>query len=465
MALWLLVLINLFNYIDRNILAAVEPYVRADFFPDEFNAATGKMEEPEVAKTLMGALNAAFLISFMVLAPVFGALALKMSRWLLIAVGVVVWSLASGASGAAELFGQQLGGHIVPLFGYALPMAYIVMLLTRVFVGVGEAAYGPVAPDIIADMFPVERRGQVMAWFYTAIPLGGAIGYALGEIIYKWRGHWRDSFYSVVLPGIALGVWCLFMKEPKKETKGPARAPAWGDYADLFRVPSYTLNTVGMTFMVFAMGGLAFWAPAFLKFKGAQPMFGIPPATFFGLTTAVLGIISTILGGMAGDALRHRFSGAYFIVSGLAMLLAAPLLIAVVYLDFPNAWLPLAGFVFCLFFNTGPTNTILANVVRSDLRARGFAINIFIIHLLGDVASPPLMGAITGKDNRWDLSFLLVSAVVFVGGIAWLCGSAFLKADTERASGGDTPLPATPTATTHPEGVRPVEEGIRNPPR
>ncbi|MBY0231738.1 MAG: MFS transporter [Gemmataceae bacterium] len=210
-ALVLLVLINVFNYIDRQVLAAVEPYIRADFFPDVRNPDTGEMEEPGHAKELMGWLSFAFLVTYMFLAPVFGALATRMSRWWLIALGVIVWSLASGASGLSELLGHHLGGKEMLLLGYALPMAYVVMILTRCLVGVGEAVYGPVAPDLIADMYPVARRGQVMAWFYAAIPFGGALGYALGEVVAGMTGHWRYAFYAVVPPGIALGVWARWM--------------------------------------------------------------------------------------------------------------------------------------------------------------------------------------------------------------------------------------------------------------
>ncbi|MFQ3593705.1 MAG: hypothetical protein SNJ82_11060 [Gemmataceae bacterium] len=107
-ALILLLLINLFNFIDRQVLAAVEPYVRADFFPDVLNPETGQMEEPAGAKAAMGWLAFAFLATYMLLAPVFGALATRMSRWWLIAGGIVVWSLASGASGASEWLSQSL---------------------------------------------------------------------------------------------------------------------------------------------------------------------------------------------------------------------------------------------------------------------------------------------------------------------------------------------------------------------
>ncbi|MGL4552311.1 MAG: MFS transporter, partial [Gemmataceae bacterium] len=358
-ALLLLVLINLFNYIDRQVLASVEPHVRKEFFPPVLNPATGEMEEPADAKELMGWLAFAFLATYMLLAPVFGALATRMSRWWLIAAGVVVWSLASGASGASELLGQPLGGKAVFLFGYVLPMAYVVMLLTRCLVGVGEAVYGPIAPDLIADLYPVEKRGQVLAWFYAAIPFGGAIGYALGEILTTATGHWSYAFYAVVPPGIVLGVWCLFMKEvPRPAGHVEAKEPSWGDYATLFAIPSYALNVAGMTCMCFVIGGLAFWSPAYLEHRKVPAVFGaVPPATFFGILTAALGLAATLAGGWAGDALRGRHSGAYFLVSGAAMLAAAPLLVAMIYLPFPLAWVPMAGAIFCLFFNTGPTNT------------------------------------------------------------------------------------------------------------
>ena len=443
-ALTLLVLINLFNYIDRQVLAAVEPQIRAEFFPKVADAA-GNLVEPENAKALTGFLSFAFLATYMLTAPIFGAMATRMPRWRLIGLGVVIWSLASGASGLSPFFGDHLGGGAIPLFGYVLPVVYLVMLFTRCLVGLGEAAYGPVAPDIISDLFPVSRRGQVLAWFYAAIPFGGALGYSLGALVVAKLGDWRYAFYLVVPPGILLGIWCLLMPEPSRGTADQIaagrREGTWSDYLYLLRIPSYTLNTVGMTFMCFAIGGLAFWAPGFLSdadYRADHPVpyfLGADPVTVFGGMTALLGLLATVLGGLAGDALRKRYSGSYFLVSGAAMCVGFPALLWLVAWrdDFPLAWVPMGLFVFCLFFNTGPTNTITANVVHPLLRSRAFALNILIIHLFGDAISPSVMGWIIGPKHRYDLAFQFVSVTVLLGGLVWLWGARYLAEDTRLA--------------------------------
>ncbi len=356
LALTLLVLINLFNYIDRQVLASVEPEIRKEFFPTPIDPETGKPMvdekgkeiEPKEAGFLMGLLSSAFLVTYMLLAPLFGWLATRMNRWLLVGIGVAIWSLASGASGLASL--------------------YLLMFLTRCLVGVGEAVYGPVAPDMISDLYPVKKRGQVMAWFYTAIPIGGALGYALGDLTVQVTGSWRIAFYLVVPPGLLLALWCWFMPEPPRGS-GAKRSATLADYKLLLRIPSYVLNTAGMTAMTFVIGGLAFWVPAYLEYRQTAPLFGISPRTAFGGLTALSGLVATILGGLAGDWLRSRWSGSYFLVSGVAMVLAFPAVLLLVYLPFPWAWIPLVAAVFLLFFNTGPTNTILANVTHPLLRA------------------------------------------------------------------------------------------------
>jgi len=380
-------------------------------------------------------LATAFMVSYMLIAPVFGLLADRISRWWLIGIGVMAWSLASGASGLATSFGM--------------------LLATRAAVGIGEAAYGPAAPTIIADLYPVERRGRVLAWFYMAIPVGSALGYVCGGQILHWTGDWRWAFYWVVPPGILLGLLCFWMRDPPRGQADAVehRTARWADYSLILRTPSYVLNTLGMTAMTFSVGGIAYWMPRYIHTNRGERDLGMIN-TLFGAIVVVSGIAATLLGGLAGDKLRNRFAGSYFLVSGAGMLLGFPLFLAILVVPFPLAWLFVFLSVFCLFFNTGPTNTVLANVTHPAVRSSAFALNILIIHLFGDAFSPPMIGWLAGQARGWavahpndhsammevlrrrdgmDVAFGVVSVMILAAGIFWLWGARYLKRDTELA--------------------------------
>ena len=395
-ALWLLLGINLFNYIDRQVLAAVEPDIRATLFAaNDVNA---------MAKT--GALGTAFLITYMLTAPALGWLADRFSRWIIIGSAVILWSVASGASGLAATF--------------------FALLLTRVFVGVGEGGYGPAAPTVLADLFPLATRGRVLAVFCAAIPVGSALGYVFGGLINEHLG-WRWAFYLIAPPGLLLGLLCFFQRDPRARgiTRPERQRASLDDYVALFRTPSYVLNCAAQTAMTFAIGGIGFWVAAYLKFRG-QP----PSATkFFGVIIVVAGLVSTLLGGWLGDRLRRRYAGSYFLISGLGMIVAFPLFVMMLFIPFPAAWFFMFAAVFFIFLNTGPSNTALANVAPPKVRATAFALNILVIHALGDAAAFPTIGFIAGHTNM-NVAFLFVSVIMLVAAIAWLIGVKYLPADT-----------------------------------
>jgi MFS family permease len=492
LALTLLLLINLFNYVDRYVLAQLISPIRAALLPNDPNSLQK-----------MGWLMSAFMLTYMLVSPLFGWLGDRFSRWKLIGVGVILWSLASGASGLAAFYTMMLG--------------------TRIFIGIGEAAYGPVAPTVIADLYPVAVRGKVLAWFYAAIPCGSALGYLLGGFMLS---HWRWAFFSVVPPGVALGIWCFIMPEPKRGLSdsvdaGPSKARA-ADYLMLLRTPSYVLDCIGMTLMTFAIGGIAVFMPTYLSepvARGGRGLNGQSSAFIFAVILAVGGLAATLAGGKLGDLLRGRVRGAYFLVSAAGLLMGFPLLLAMLYTPFslglhvtipslftlfispslhlfiPYAWILLAlavvclsglsatlaggwlgdrlrprfagsyflvsgaamlcgfpfllwmlntGFpgvgiwvlvfvtCFCLFFNTGPANAILANVTHPSIRATAFAANILIIHAFGDVLSPPLIGWVADHQGL-KTGFILVSVTMVAGGLVWLWGSKYLDRDTALA--------------------------------
>ena len=395
-ALILLLAINLFNYIDRYVLAGVEPEIRTHFFrPDDPNA-----------HALVGLLGTAFLVSYMVSAPIFGWLADRMSRWLIIGVSVTLWSAATAMSGLAGTFA--------------------LLLIARLFVGVGEGGYGPAAPTIIADLFPLLSRGRMLAYFYVAIPVGSAIGFAVGGFV---AGHWswQIAFFVVAPPGLLLGLACFFLRDPRERSvrvKEKQRATL-SDYLKLVRIRSYVLNTLAMTALTFAIGGMSFWVPGYLEYRGLPPTSRI----VFGGITVLAGLTATLAGGIAGDSLRKRLPGSYFLVSGIGVIIAFPFSVVMLFTPFPSAWIMMFVAVFFLFFNTGPSNTALANVTDPSVRATAFAVNILIIHALGDAAAPPLIGAVADRTNM-NVAFLVVSAMMLVAGVLWLWGTKFLPSDT-----------------------------------
>jgi MFS transporter, Spinster family, sphingosine-1-phosphate transporter len=405
-ALLLLLGINLFNYIDRQILAALEPDIRATFFAaDDVHAMT---------KT--GLLGDAFFVTYMVSAPILGFLADRFSRWIIVGSAVILWSLASGGSGLAATFA--------------------ILFATRVLVGIGEGGYGPAAPTILADLFPIETRGRIMAIFYSAIPVGSALGYVIGGLVGVHLG-WRWAFYLVTLPGLLLGILCFWQRDPRVAADHLAqKLPRRGvrDYLNLFRTRSYLINCIAMTLMTFVTGGLGFWVPAYLRYRDQSPAVGM---TIFGLITVVAGLVSTLLGGVIADKLRPRLPGSYFWVSGIGMLIACPIFIVALYIPFPAAWIAMFLAIFFLFLNTGPSNTALANVSPPAVRATAFAASIFVVHAFGDVQAFWLLGYIGGHTNM-HVAFLVVSGIIFASGVTWLLGVKYLPADTAAVEGRTT---------------------------
>jgi MFS family permease len=417
-SLALLLFINLFNYIDRYVLSAVEPLVRHELFGDE---------HPD-AKFLMGLLAPAFLVTYMLAAPVFGWLGDRHRRWLIVAMGVGLWSLATGGTGLATTFG--------------------VLFATRILVGIGEAAWGPIAPTIIADMYPQAKRGLVLSCFYIAIPVGSALGVVLGGLIaakYSW--HW--SFFLMAPPGLLLAALAFLRPDPPRggadlASPQPAKLPMGDALRRLIRNRSYVMNTLGMTMMTFAVGGMSFWMPTYIheyRMHGGTDAAGTEQLarinTIFGAILVVAGLTGTLFGGWMGDKLRGRLKGAYAAFSGMGMLLAFPLFLLVLYMPFPAAWVFMFLTIFCLMINTGPTNTITANVTPPAARATAYAINILVIHALGDAISPPLIGLIADKTHSMNLAFLAVGLSMLASGVIWIIAARTLDADSARIASGD----------------------------
>ena len=385
-ALVVLALINLLNYLDRFVVSALVESL--------------KRSELALSDTQAGLLMTGFVVVYMLSSPVFGVLGDRGSRPRLVAMGVLVWSLATALAGFA-------GG-------------FMTLFLARAVVGVGEAAYGTISPSLIADLYPRTQRGRVMAVFFAAIPIGSALGYVIGGLVEHAFG-WRAAFFVAGVPGILLAFLCLRLPDPLRgaQDEEPALAPsnALAAYRNLFRNRSYVLTVLGYAAYTFALGGMAFWMPAFL-----ERVRGLPPAQAtvqFGAIVVITGFVGTFAGGWLGDLLLRRSRQAYLWLSGVSALLAAPLSWLVFTDPRPSVYLPaMVAAELLIFASTGPINSVILNVVKPGERATAVSLSILAIHLLGDVPSPPLIGRLSDISSL-DRAVLIVPIAVLAAGAIW----------------------------------------------
>lgn len=359
-ALLLLTSLNLLNYADRNVLFAVQPLVQ-----DEFH----------ITKTQVGFLTSAFLLCYMVAAPFVGPLADRYSRKLIISVGAIFWS------GLTLLT--------------AVTHNYAELLVRHTLVGIGEATFVTIAPTFVADLFSENVRGRILGIFYLAIPVGSAGGYLLGSYLAPAHG-WRFPFYIAAAPGFILALSVLFLKEPERgQNDSLQETPERSTILGLARNPAFLTATLGMAMMTFSLGGIQVWMPQFLY---SERHYSLAAANFdFGIIVVVDGIFASLIGGWLGDYLLRRTKSSYYLVSAVTMALGIPFLIIALFVSGPLMMPSIGVAAFFLLFNTSPLNAAVINSVGAHIRATALAVNIFIIHLLGDVPSPTMIGWVADK--------------------------------------------------------------------
>jgi MFS transporter, Spinster family, sphingosine-1-phosphate transporter len=383
-ALAVLTALNLLNYVDRNVLFAVQPLIQAEF---------------HVNKEQIGYLTSAFLGFYMIAAPFVGPLADRYSRKLIIVLGAIFWS------GLTLLT--------------AVTHNYTELLIRHTLVGVGEATFVTIAPTFVADLFEENKRGRILGIFYLAIPVGSAAGYLLGGYLAPHHG-WRFPFYIAAAPGFILAIAASFLSEPERGlydtlTETPERATVLG----FIRNPAFLTSTLGMAAMTYSLGGIQVWMPQFLY---SERHYTLESANFmFGIIIVIDGVLAALAGGWLGDYLLPRMKSSYYFVSAVSMALGVPIMIVALFVKGPLMVPAIAVAAFFLLFNTAPLNAAVINSVGGHIRATALAVNIFIIHLLGDVPSPTMMGWVADRHSL-QTSFILPiiamaisSAILFYG--------------------------------------------------
>lgn len=379
--------LNILNYIDRAVLFGVQPLIKKEF---------------GVTDAKIGLLTSAFFVCYMVAGPVMGWLGDRFPRRHIVAAGIFVWSGFTLLTWVTHTFGELLFRHTI--------------------VGIGEASYATIAPTLIADLFPVERRGRMLAIFYLGLPFGTALGYLAGGSLGQLYG-WRVPFMVAGVPGflLALGLW-LMPETPRGKGEPEDVSVSRSTVTGLARNGAFLCATLGMAMYTFAMGGMQVWMPTFL-----ERVRGVPLATadkIFGGIAAFNGIVATLIGGWFGDRLLKRHSGAYYTFSGVAMLIAVPLMIATVYVSGSALYPIMFVTMFFVLLGTAPSNAALVNAVSPRIRATALAVNLFVIHLLGDASSPYLIGKISDRSSL-QTGFWAAFVAAALSGAIYLYGARF----------------------------------------
>ncbi|KRF80295.1 uncharacterized protein Dvir_GJ22291, isoform D [Drosophila virilis] len=364
--------VNLINYMDRFTIAGVLTEVKEDFHIDNDNA---------------GLLQTAFVISYMIFAPLFGYLGDRYSRRWLMAVGVALWSTTT------------LLGSYMHTFGWFITF--------RALVGIGEASYSTIAPTIISDLFVNSMRSKMLAMFYFAIPVGSGLGYIVGSKTAQLANNWRWALRVTPILGVIAVMLILLIKDPKRgESEGQSGMEPTSfciDIKELLKNRSFMLSTAGFTCVAFVAGALAWWGPTYihlgLKMQPGNENLQLDDVSYkFGLIAMAAGLIGVPLGSVLAQYYRSRIENCDPYICAIGLFISAPMV-------FVGLIIPRISGTLCFVFVFvaqvalnlcwSIVADILLYVVVPTRRSTAEAFQILISHALGDAGSPYLVGVIS----------------------------------------------------------------------
>jgi len=404
-----LFLINILNYTDRSVLAAIQTTIQKDF---------------NLTYTQLGLLASSFLFIYGIATLPIGVWADKGVRKNIVATCVGVWSLATAMGGFTQNFLQ--------------------LFLTRSVLGIGEAGYAPASVSLIGDYFPRERRGQMLSIWSVGNLIGTAIGLVVGGLIAEAFG-WRWVFYVVGIPGLLAAFFIWRTVEPRRGASDGAESTdndtpvahgnigkdLLGTIRKLLDNPTYWVLTAAFICSFFIVGAAMAWIPTYL-----QKDFDLSVSQAASLSGAVLAggsLTGTLLGGWLADLLQRRRPQGRMIVTTLAFLIGAPLtLLALTMHSLPFFIAAFVPAIIALSLCLGPIQAIIQDITPPDIRSTAVGLALLLGHLLGDASSPLIIGIIS---QRFSLGFaLLVTAptCLLLAGLICLIGLRTVARDMNK---------------------------------
>ena len=354
--------INILNFYDRQVLGALLEPIRKEF---------------HLSDTQLGLMGTLPVVLYALVGLPLGRLADSWSRKKLMAAGMLIWASLTGAGG--------------------LVRSYLMLLVSRLGVYVGEAACAPTGTSWIGDLFPAGQRSRALAVFMLGVPIGGALSYAIsGPVAQAWG--WRAALVVAALPAVLLIPALLRLQEPARgasETHRPpagTAAPAWS----ILRIPTMWWIIASGALVNFNLYALATFFPAFLtRYHGLS----VGRAGFWaGVGYAAAGVLGGIAAGAWGDRIVRIRPDGRMLSASAAALLAAPAALV-------GTWQPAGAAAISIilimtaygFLNMyyGLVYSAIHDIVAPALRGTSMAIYFLVMYLCGAAFGPLITGQLS----------------------------------------------------------------------
>jgi MFS family permease len=402
----LLFLLYMFDYIDRMVITSQFPFLKADW---------------NLTDTQCGMLVSAVYWSIVLFTFPISILVDRWSRRKTIGFMAVLWSIATGLGAFSKSFRQ--------------------LFITRSIVGVGEAGYAPGGSAMMSALYPQEKRSLMMGLWNASIPLGSAIGVAIGGIIAANWG-WRHALGIVAIPGFIIAILFFFIKDyktiglertieipSKKIERKKVRMSIQDTLAEFLSKPSLILTYFGMAGVVFTTTSLLTWLPTYFhRVQGVlEKDAGVKASAVM-----LFAIVGAPLGGYITDRWRKKQINARLLVPTLTSLLSAILMFLafsvfngqIQYLILLSMGVSITAFI-------AATGAVTQDVVHPGLRAMSYAIAVVIQNLLGASLGPIVMGAISDATNI-QTAFTFLPIALLIAAALFFAGSFYYEKDLKK---------------------------------
>lgn len=354
----LLIFLNILNIVDRNLISSFGPQISEDL---------------NLSDTQFGLLTGLIFVFFYAVMGLFvGRLADTKHRPRLITAGLVLWSALTMVSGAAKSF-----LHIAS---------------ARLFIGVGEACLTPASMSMLADSYPSEKRGMAAGLYYLGVPLGAGASFIIAGVMGPQIG-WRNCFYILGAIGLVMAPIIFFMRDPERGSLEKTQQNSELDpsnlkeslkevYAIAKKSPALAWTMIGSVFMQLPVGSAQFaqiWLVRERGFDAAEI------ATTYGQMFIVIGVIGSLIGGIASDWYQQRFNGGRVRFLAIFMVVVLPFMVGY-RISEPGSDLFYVGMgagflVLTVFF--GPAFSTIQDLTPPRLRGVTTAVLLLVMNLIG----------------------------------------------------------------------------------